>query len=172
MLSDIRDQIQDLKADNQRLTEDVNNLKADVNNLKADNQRLTADNQRLTADNRKLSRDVLVHGQDIENLKAANKKLKEDHGKEIGKLERQYTHLHNETFKKSNEDRKLLESQNERLTERLDTLQNQNKEMKKQLSYHTRVTYCFSLVSAHSEFTVLQNSGSASSSCAARLGLR
>ena len=165
MLSDIRDQIQDLKADNQRLTEDVNNLKADVNNLKADNQR-------LTADNRKLSRDVLVHGQDIENLKAANKKLKEDHGKEIGKLERQYTHLHNETFKKSNEDRKLLESQNERLTERLDTLQNQNKEMKTQLSYHTRVTYCFSLVSAHSEFTVLQNSGSASSSCAARLGLR
>jgi len=136
MLSDIRDQIQDLKADNQRLTEDVNNLKAD-------NQRLTADNQRLTADNRKLSRDVLVHGQDIENLKAANKKLKEDHGKEIGKLERQYTHLHNETFKKSDEDRKLLESQNERLTERLDTLQNQNKEMKKQLSYHTRVTYCF-----------------------------
>ena len=66
MLSDIRDQIQDLKADNQRLTEDVNNLKAD-------NQRLTADNQRLTADNRKLSRDVLVHGQDIENLKAPRK---------------------------------------------------------------------------------------------------
>jgi len=66
-------------------------------------------------------------------------KLEEDHGKEIGKLERHYTHLHNETFKKSNEDRKLLESQNERLTEQVDMLQSQNKEMKKQLSYHTRV---------------------------------
>jgi chromosome segregation ATPase len=147
MLSDIRDQIQDLKADNQRLTEDVSNLKADnqrltedVSNLKADNQRLTEDNKKLKADNRKLSTDVLVHGQDIDNLKAANKKLKEDHGKEISKLERQYTHLHNETFKKLNEDRKLLESQNERLTERVDTLQNQNKEMKKHLGYHTRVT--------------------------------
>ena len=133
MLSDIQDQIQDLKADNKK-------LKAAVSDLEADNKKLTEDNKKLKADNRKLSTDVLVHGQDIDNLKAANNKLKEDHGKEIGKLERQYTHLHNETFKKLNEDRKARTSQNERLTEQVDTLQNQNKEMKKQLGYHTRVT--------------------------------